>query len=255
MCLLLVKLKRFDEAEVQLQQVLDGEKVLYGPNSANIIETYKLLAMVYKVNGKRKDMINVYENVHQIYVRNFGPRDKKTKQIESQIEQLIDSTSIERGSPSPTHVRMPTPERRVLSPSKALVDTSMWEAHVDPDSGDTYYHNTETDETTWDKPEGFVHDVVEVPEEIKQDAKRMAQLVMKIADRHCQNGLLTINELRTFLGQVSDPFCRWLTGDIKQFQKYDHDLDGVIDVVELEHACTDFLMEQAGGCLRCPVPF
>ena len=31
-----------------------------------------------------------------------------------------------------------------------------WEEYVDEASGETYYHNTETNITTWEKPEGYV---------------------------------------------------------------------------------------------------
>ena len=84
-CLLLVKLKRFEEAETQLNQVLKAEKAVFGGSSTNIIETHKLLAMVYKVNGKRSDMIKQYETIQQIYVQNFGTKDKRTKQIAAQV--------------------------------------------------------------------------------------------------------------------------------------------------------------------------
>ena len=32
---------------------------------------------------------------------------------------------------------------------------SAWVAYTDDETGDTYYHNEETDETTWDKPAGM----------------------------------------------------------------------------------------------------
>jgi hypothetical protein len=40
------------------------------------------------------------------------------------------------------------------APSSAPTSASKWTAVKDPDSGDTYYYNTATGETTWDKPEG-----------------------------------------------------------------------------------------------------
>ena len=34
-----------------------------------------------------------------------------------------------------------------------------WVEHYDEGSGRTYYHNTDTNETSWTKPEGFGDDV------------------------------------------------------------------------------------------------
>ena len=40
--------------------------------------------------------------------------------------------------------------------SKPAAARSQWIDQLDPDSGATYYLNTETNETTWDKPADFV---------------------------------------------------------------------------------------------------
>lgn len=41
-----------------------------------------------------------------------------------------------------------------MSGSGAPAGVNVWQAAKDPDTGDLYYYNTETDETTWDKPVG-----------------------------------------------------------------------------------------------------
>ena len=54
--------------------------------------------------------------------------------------------------------RCPVVRRRRAPPPLPPKDRSKeqlpagWEAHVDPESGDTYYHNEATGVTTWDKP-------------------------------------------------------------------------------------------------------
>eukprot|EP00656_Telonema_subtile_P031378 TRINITY_DN3434_c0_g1_i2.p1 TRINITY_DN3434_c0_g1~~TRINITY_DN3434_c0_g1_i2.p1 ORF type:complete len:185 (-),score=50.66 TRINITY_DN3434_c0_g1_i2:224-778(-) len=130
----------------------------------------------------------------------------------------------------------------VLSQELVSLGSGPWESYVDHESGHTYYHNPDTGQTSWDAPMGK-----EVSKELKGDAVRMAELVMSIADQHCHNELLNVNQLRTFLSQVSDPFCRWLTTDMKQFAQYDVDGDGAINKQELERACTDFLVVQGEG--------
>ena len=34
-------------------------------------------------------------------------------------------------------------------------NSSAWEEYLDENSGDTYYHNAETGETSWNKPSDF----------------------------------------------------------------------------------------------------
>lgn len=50
-------------------------------------------------------------------------------------------------------VVVPPPKKKVVPPPKKK--KSVWEEHTDPDSGDKYYYNPVTEETTWDKPADF----------------------------------------------------------------------------------------------------
>lgn len=120
-CLLLVKLKRFVEAEAQLVRVLEAEQAMYGLNSLNIVDTYKLLAMVYKVNGKRSDLIRIYETIRQSYARHHGINDKRTLAASVQLEGMLQAASP------------------VASPkSKQQTGGEEWEEFVEEESGDTY---------------------------------------------------------------------------------------------------------------------
>merc|ERR1712166_888347 len=72
--------------------------------------------------------------------------------------------------------------------------------------------------------------------QILQPRQRAGKYPLKLAPQN------VAQRLRTFLGQVSDPFCKWLTGDTRTFSRYDTNADGAIDGAELECACLDFLI-------------
>ena len=75
----------------------------------------------------------------------------------------------------------------------------------------------------------------------------MAAEIMKTADRHCRNGALTVNEMRTFLrGSKWDSFMAWLsaphTKDV-HWKQHDRDLNGSMDIAELEEAVAAYLRD------------
>ena len=59
---------------------------------------------------------------------------------------FLESSSAQGGSDAPP----PLPPKMVANPASELPPG--WESHVDPESGDVYYHNTADGTTTWDKP-------------------------------------------------------------------------------------------------------
>jgi hypothetical protein len=58
--------------------------------------------------------------------------------------------TVGAGGGGPSGIEMKTGE----NPFKAKGATSDWSPVVDPASGETYYYNEKTHETTWDKPQG-----------------------------------------------------------------------------------------------------
>lgn len=88
LCLLLVKLKRFEDAQSLLLRVINSEKVLFGAMSINLVESYKLLAMVYKVDGKMQDMIRIHEAVLTIYHKKWGPKDSRSRDLAKQVADM-----------------------------------------------------------------------------------------------------------------------------------------------------------------------
>lgn len=67
---------------------VNAEKVLFGASSINLVETYKLLAMVYKVDGQRNDMLDTHELVLQIYRKRYGAKDPRTKDYAQQLASI-----------------------------------------------------------------------------------------------------------------------------------------------------------------------
>jgi len=80
---------------------------------------------------------------------------------------------------------------------------------------------------------------------------------MASADKHSRNGHLSVNEIRTFLrGGPYESFAGWLTGGGAgrgNFSRFDKNKDGWIDLVELEEAVLDYLIEQEGRDSRSPL--
>jgi len=83
-------------------------------------------------------------------------------------------------------------------------------------------------------------------------AKALSRAVMRAADRHQQNGELTISELQTFLaGSEYEPFVTWMTfyyspkasGRTSNFNQLDTNGSGSLDGQELEQALLQYLEE------------
>lgn len=83
------------------------------------------------------------------------------------------------------------------------------------------------------------------------DPDGLCDWLMANADKHAQNGVLTVNELRTFLPE--HPFQTWLTKQHGQWLRYDLDRDGGISVDELQQACADYCAEQVAKPQKQPV--
>ena len=47
-------------------------------------------------------------------------------------------------------------KRAASKARRSQKQSNMWEEHANEASGETYYHNTETNITTWEKPQGYV---------------------------------------------------------------------------------------------------
>lgn len=81
------------------------------------------------------------------------------------------------------------------------------------------------------------------------EPSELARWLMRKADRHCRNGMLSVNELHTFL--PGHPFVVWLFTRSSEHRsrlcEYDKDGDGGINLHELTKACTDFVLDQAGS--------
>ena len=79
------------------------------------------------------------------------------------------------------------------------------------------------------------------------EAVQMARAIMDQADRHQRNGVLSVNELRTFLqGGEFAAFSEWLSPPGRRstnWRQYDWDRDGGLDMAELTAAAGQFLEE------------
>eukprot|EP00658_Telonema_sp_P-2_P005876 TRINITY_DN12214_c0_g2_i1.p1 TRINITY_DN12214_c0_g2~~TRINITY_DN12214_c0_g2_i1.p1 ORF type:complete len:664 (-),score=176.59 TRINITY_DN12214_c0_g2_i1:292-2283(-) len=75
------------------------------------------------------------------------------------------------------------------------------------------------------------------------NAVRLARYVMSVADRFDRNQLLSVSEMRAFLG--GHPFVEWIT-DTSRMVLYDSDHDGCISLPELETAAAAWMREHKG---------
>ena len=79
--------------------------------------------------------------------------------------------------------------------------------------------------------------------------QQMARAIMDQADRHQRNGVLSVNELRTFLrGGEFGAFAEWLAPPGRRstvWRQYDWDSDGGLDMTELTAAVGQYLEESA----------
>lgn len=72
-------------------------------------------------------------------------------------------------------------------------------------------------------------------------ANELAAYIMQMADRHSQNGLVTMNELDTWLPH--HPFTKWLTSNRGTMVRADKNRDGALSLQELQMACKEFLLQ------------
>jgi len=98
-------------------------------------------------------------------MRNFGAKNaaaggasfasRMQQQQQKQASQPV--RQVQPVTPPWVSSRKPqAPPSKPTPPKKKEV----WEAYRDDDSGDVYYYNTQTGETTWDKPSGFSGQVI-----------------------------------------------------------------------------------------------
>ena len=73
-------------------------------------------------------------------------------------------------------------------------------------------------------------------------AADLAEWVMHRADRHCANGTVTMNELRTFM-PANHPFTDWIIQGRGNLLRHDTNHDGVLSINELYTACSEFLKQ------------
>lgn len=87
---------------------------------------------------------------------------------------------------------------------------------------------------------------------IAVQAQQYANAIMETADRHCSNGSLTVNEMRTFLSRTPfEPFLEWLTGDrLRYFRQFDTDRDGALSMPELQESVEEYLSQPGPGLMQ-----
>ena len=73
----------------------------------------------------------------------------KTKTVEKK-KSAKKKTAKPAVAAKPAKAKRPVPKRPKPKPKR-----NPWQAVTDEDSGDTYYWNEDTNETSWDKPEGM----------------------------------------------------------------------------------------------------
>ena len=85
-------------------------------------------------------------------------------------------------------------------------------------------------------------DTEEIAKAAAEEARALAAVwvkdIFRLADRHCQNGLLTVNEMRTYLARTKyAPFLKWLTGEGVSMQggtMHEHDTNREGGMLESE---------------------
>ena len=83
----------------------------------------------------------------------------------------------------------------------------------------------------------------------KRVVEKMAAAIMRKADRHSQNGALSVSEMRTFLrGTEYHGFSLWLSAPQSKdphWKQHDADLNGAMDMEELRACVKAYLRENS----------
>ena len=79
---------------------------------------------------------------------------------------------------------------------------------------------------------------------------------MELADKHCPNSVLTVNEMRTFLRNTEfQDFLHWLTGNTVNlqgtFRRHDFDHNGALDRNEMEVVVKQYFAKSPKQAQRC----
>ena len=107
-----------------------------------------------------------------------------------------------------------------MTKSSSTTSSSNWESYVDDKSGDTYYYNTVTKETTWDRPANFVESSSSQSqnEEVEfDDVSLLSSSSEPLRKRTFEN--VKTNELWTFIRSSSSSTSR---ADIIMEDVYDN---------------------------------
>ena len=101
---------------------------------------------VLGLSVSEEDLAEMVESMEEEGVETWLDLAKFQSAVGIYQEKLAAAASSEDGNVSGS-------EEDAEDDTDAMIDDPDWESAVDPESGDTYYYNVKTGDTTWDKPE------------------------------------------------------------------------------------------------------
>jgi hypothetical protein len=101
--------------------------------------------MVYPANVSDADVVNDKDDQKSIKSSGTGTKSIKSIKSSKSIKSLLTSSSKSKNNTNNGTTTTPT----------TTTTKSTWQAVLDKSSGTTYYFDTDTLQTTWDKPKGF----------------------------------------------------------------------------------------------------